>query len=175
VLDKTFSDLSNHSNPIETPNKTEAEEELIPIESPGVAAVPLGTTVEFEEIKEEPDPEEKKKEKNEIINTPLKHRFKVFTLWKPWQSCSQCSKQETVLEKSDFVCPHTHSEEYSLLLDKIMDGAVLLLHKDIFTDPATQYRYAHMEWGIPDKIKAEENKRLMEKKIKEQVWPPVKK
>jgi len=148
---------------------------------PEPAEVGQGTAVElphlFEEpVKAPPLMSTEVKEDKVAIEVAMQQQTKVFTLWRPWETCRRClaaikSGELELPEDGDHTCPHVQAEAYKAVVDVCLKGDAVLTSKEMFNLPDGA-RCVHVEWLTADEASMLKFKRQMEDKKKNSVYPP---
>jgi hypothetical protein len=99
---------------------------------------------------------------------------KVFTLWRPWQSCDRCrlaiaEEKVTLPEKGEYLCPHVQEDEYKAVKDTCLRGEAVLQKEDFFNIRSDDSRCVHILWWCVDPISME---KLKKQQTVDAVYPP---
>jgi hypothetical protein len=116
------------------------------------------------------------KEDKVSVEVAMQQHTKVFTLWRPWESCKRCQValdiDETLLpDDGDYTCPHVQTEEYKKTVDLCLRGDAVLTAKEMFNLPNGS-RCVHVEWLVADEASVRKLKKQMEAKKANSVYPP---
>lgn len=106
----------------------------------------------------------------------VRHFSKVFVIWKPWNECMRCTtavnQGNVVLPKaSEYTCPHIQTAEYKEIIDKGLQGLLVIALKEHF-NLADGTRCVHVEWMEEDPESAKKLKLLQERQKETRVYPP---
>lgn len=148
---------------------------------PEPSEVGQGTAVELPSLFEEPAKappvmSSEVKEDKVAIEVAMQQQTKVFTLWRPWETCRRCMAAidagEIVLPyDGDHTCPHVQSAEYKTVVDHCLRGDAVLTSKEMFNLP-NGARCVHVEWLKADEDSMRKLKRQLENKKQNAVYPP---
>ena len=107
---------------------------------------------------------------------PCVAHSKVFTIWRPWETCRRCiaaiEHGEVALpEDEDYTCPHTNEKAFKEALDKCLSGDAALQSKEFFNLPDGT-RCGHITWMEADESSLRKLELADRAKEKNWVWPP---
>lgn len=135
----------------------------------------------FEEKEEAPTPFIKPEVADDkvAVETTYRHFSRVFTLWRPHESCGRCKTAidsgHVILpqDAGDYACPHTQTSEYKEVIDRGLRGDSVITVRDHFNNPPPiNSRCVYVEWMEADPEALRKLVKEAEAKKKNQVYPP---